>query len=116
MITSDILRRIKSMKKLLYLLVCLSVVLSACGLVPTASPPAPTTPSPTVTPTSTDTPTPTITDTPTFTPTPLYPVEGLGPSNFPANVDQLTGLKVTDPSLLQRRPMVIKVQNLPRTG
>jgi hypothetical protein len=43
-------------------------------------------------------------------------VEGYGPTGFPANIDPLTGLKVTDPSILQRRPMVIKVQNLPRNG
>ena len=43
-------------------------------------------------------------------------MEGYGPANFPADIDALTGLKVTDPALLQRRPMVIKVQNLPRNG
>jgi hypothetical protein len=102
------------MKKLLFVLVCLSVVLSACSLIPTAAPTV--TPTPTETPTVTETPTPLSTNTPTVTPTPLYPVEGLGPANFPADVDQLTGLKVTDPALLQRRPMVVKVQNLPRDG
>jgi hypothetical protein len=102
------------MKKLLYLLVFLSMLLSACGLVPTATPTI--TPSPTETPTSTETPTPLPNNTPTLTPTPLYPVEGYGPTGFPANIDPLTGLKVTDPSILQRRPMVIKVQNLPRNG
>jgi hypothetical protein len=102
------------MKKLLHLLVFLCVLLSACGLAPTATPT--TTPSPTETPTSTEVPSPLPTDTTTLTPTPLYPVEGYGPTGFPANVDPLTGLKVTDPSILQRRPMVIKVQNLPRNG
>ena len=43
-------------------------------------------------------------------------MEGYGPTNFPADVDPLTGLKVADPAMLQRRPMVIKVQNLPRNG
>jgi hypothetical protein len=104
------------MKKFLNMFVFLSVLLSACGLVPTAPPTATTTPSPTETPTSTETPTPTPTATATLTPTPLYPVEGYGPANFPADIDALTGLKVTDPALLQRRPMVIKVQNLPRNG
>ena len=51
---------------------------------------------------------------PTPTITPLYPPEGYGPANFPANVDPLTGLPVSDPALLQRRPMLIKVSNLPR--
>ena len=90
------------MKKFLNMFVFLSVLLSACGLVPTAPPTATTTPSPTETPTSTETPSPLPTDTPTLTP--LYPVEGYGPSNFPVNVDPLTGLKVTNPALLQRRP------------
>jgi hypothetical protein len=43
-------------------------------------------------------------------------VEGYGPSNFPADVDPLTGLNVANPAVLDRRPMVIKVQNIPRTG
>ena len=102
------------MKKFLFVLVFLSVVLSACGLLPAATPT--NTPAPTETPTSTKTPTPLPTNTPTLSPTPLYPVEGYGPSNFPSDVDPLTGLKVTNPALLQRRPMVIKVQNLPRNG
>ncbi|HVM70480.1 MAG TPA: DUF3048 domain-containing protein [Anaerolineales bacterium] len=104
------------MKKLLYLLALLSIVLSACGLAPAAA----TTPAASATatdaPTATDTPTATPTATLTFTPTPSYPPEGYGPSNFPAGVDPLTGLKVSNPALLQRRPMVIKVQNLPRDG
>ena len=102
------------MKKLLYALVCMAVLLSACGLIPAATPTI--TLNPTETPTSADTPTPLPTDTPTLTPTPAYPAEGYGPSNFPADVNPLTGLKVADPALLQRRPMVIKVQNLPRNG
>jgi hypothetical protein len=92
------------------------VLLSACGLVPTASPTPTATPLPTATSTITDTPTATPTNTPTLTATPSYPAEGYGPSNFPADVDPLTGLKVADPALLQRRPMVVKVQNLPRNG
>jgi hypothetical protein len=106
------------MKKLFYALVCLSVLLSACGVAPAVPPP--TAPAPASTPTDppaiTDTPTATLTSTPTLTVTPSYPPEGYGPSNFPADVDPLTGLKVANPALLQRRPMVIKVQNLPRDG
>jgi len=64
-------------------------------------------------PTTTDTPT-VIPPTPTETPIPLvYPV---GPSGFPSNVDPLTGLAVSDPSLLNRRPLAIKVSNFPRTA
>ena len=102
------------MKKILYVLVFLSVVLSACGLTPNATPTI--TSAPTATPTLTETPTVTSTSTPTFTLTPTYPAEGYGPSSFPTDVDPLTGLKVANPALLQRRPMMVKVQNLPRNG
>lgn len=68
-----------------------------------AIPPATSTPLP-----------PTDTPTPTLTPTPNYPVEGRGPTGFAAEVNPLTGLEVDDPSRLNRRPIVIKVENLPR--
>jgi len=101
------------MKKLFYVIVSLSILLAACG--PTA-PAATPTPPPTYTPpavSATPQP-PTATPTPQPSPTPLYPPEGYGPSNFPSNVDPLTGLQVADPTLLDRRPMLIKVSNLPR--
>ncbi len=41
-------------------------------------------------------------------------VEGL--VNFPDNVNPLTGLVVDDPSRLERRPVLVKVSNFPRTG
>jgi hypothetical protein len=109
------------MKKFLVILVILSALLSACGAATTAAPTDTATsipPTDTPAPTSTNTPTPLPTDTPTptLTPTPSYPTEGLGPANFPTNVNPLTGLEVANPALLDRRPMVIKVQNLPRTG
>jgi hypothetical protein len=104
------------MKKALYLLVFLSLLLSACGLIPTPTPTATATATATETPTVTPTPTPLPTNTPTLTPTPAYPPEGYGPANFPAEVDPLTGLNDANPALLQRRPMVIKVQNIPRDG
>ena len=63
----------------------------------------------------TQTPTPAATETPTATATPEYPVEGYGPSGFPTDINPLTGLKVADPALLDRRPLAIKVPNLPRT-
>lgn len=52
--------------------------------------------------------------TPTMTSTPFYPAEGMGPGNWPAGINPLTGLEVADPSLLLRRPIIIKVENLPR--
>jgi hypothetical protein len=67
--------------------------------------------------TSTAMPTETLpepTATPTETPIPLvYPV---GPSGFPTNVNPLTGLAVSDPTLLDRRPLAVKVTNFPRTA
>ena len=36
--------------------------------------------------------------------------------NFPDNVNPLTGLVVADPSRLDRRPVMVKVSNFPRTG
>ena len=72
---------------------------------PTALQPEPLTP----TPTFTFTPNP-----PTLTPTPAYPEAGYGPTNFPEGINPLTGLKVEDPTLLERRPIVVKIQNLPR--
>ncbi|HOG79026.1 MAG TPA: DUF3048 domain-containing protein [Anaerolineaceae bacterium] len=70
------------------------------------------TPTSTATPTQTPTPTATPTATPTPTPTPVV----YGPTGFPDNVNPLTGLVVSDPELLNRRPMFIKVANFPRTG
>ena len=48
-----------------------------------------------------------------LTATPGYPEEGYGPDNFPIDIDPLTGLS-TDPANLDRRPLLIKVSNLPR--
>ena len=107
------------MKKLLYVFVSLSMLLAACG---TAAPAATATatetatvPAPTVTPVASASPQPpTVTPSPQPSPTRLYPPEGYGPSNFPSNVNPLTGLQVADPTLLKRRPLLIKVPNLPR--
>jgi hypothetical protein len=37
-----------------------------------------------------------------------------GPTNFSPNINPLTGLPVADPSLLERRPLAIKIQLYPR--
>lgn len=71
----------------------------------TALQPLPATPTATVTPTEVP---------PTPTPTPAYPATGYGPSGFPANVNPLTGLELIDATILERRPVIVKVQNLPR--
>ncbi len=67
--------------------------------------------------TATVPPTPVITATldpslPTATPTPLV----LGLTGFPPGINPLTGLAVDDPSLLDRRPVMVKVSNYPRSG
>ena len=99
------------MKKLLYVFVSLSVLLAACGPAASATGPAPT-----EIPVASATPRPpTVTPSPQSSPTPLYPSEGYGPANFPLNVNPLTGLQVADPTLLDRRPLLIKVSNLPRS-
>jgi hypothetical protein len=71
------------------------------------------TPTPFVPPTLTPTPTAAVTDTATPTPEPTQPVTPtvtpwptFGPDTCP-----LTGLQVSDPALLQRRPLAIKIQN-----
>ena len=37
-----------------------------------------------------------------------------GPTNFPPNINPLTGLEVADPSLLDRRPLAVKITLMPR--
>jgi hypothetical protein len=49
---------------------------------------------------------------PTVVPTPA-PV-AYGPLEFPANISQLSGKAASDPSLLERRPVAVKVQLFPR--
>jgi hypothetical protein len=97
-------------KPFLYTLILLALLMAACS--PT-TPAATPTPTELILPTATPTPLP-PTETPTLTPMMSYPPEGYGPSNFPTDVDPLTGLKVANPALLERRPLAIKVSNLPR--
>lgn len=61
---------------------------------------------------------PTETATATLTPTatPPYPVEGFGPDIFPMDVNPLTGLYVTNGRELDKRPVAIKINIVPRTG
>jgi len=58
------------------------------------------------------------TQTPPLAPlvTPTNTPQKLGPANFPAGVDPLTGLQIPNPALLARRPLAIKVSNLPRNN
>jgi len=108
--------------KYLFIGLLLALLLAGCGrlgnspdetIIPTLNPiintPTPE-PSPTSTATSTFTPTATSTSTPTATPTPAK----YGPTNFPENINPLTGLAVSDPEILDRRPVAIKVNIVPR--
>ena len=71
--------------------------------------------------TDTPQPTPTLappTDTPTPTAIPATPTPvavASGPTGFPNNYDPLTGLPVSDPTILNRRPVMVKVSNWPAT-
>jgi hypothetical protein len=106
-------------------LAILSAVLAACSVImpgPVATDAqqieatATFTPTATQTPTATPTPTPSPTPTDTPTPTPEYPDEGFGPTDFPENVNPLTGLFVSDPEDLQRRPIAFKINIVPRNN
>ncbi len=76
------------------------------------------TPEPTFTITSTATLEPTPSLTPTFTPTfPATLTPTLTPfGEFNMGINPLTGLAVDDPEKLERRPVMVKVSNWPRTG
>jgi len=90
----------------------ISTSTSPADEIPTAAPTTEVSPTPTDTQEpATDTPEPTETSAPTPTQPAAY-----GPANFPANVDPLTGLEVSDPALLQRRPVAVKIQMFPRGG
>ncbi len=88
-----------------------TTILAACGIQSVPVYPPTALPLPSATATLLPTETPTLTPTATQS----YPSEGLGPTGFPADVDPLTGLAVANPGLLNRRPLAIKVSNLPRS-
>lgn len=64
-------------------------------------------------PIATETATPSVTLEPPTTATSF--VYAYGPSDFPEPINPLTGLPVDPPQLLERRPIVIKVTNFPRS-
>ena len=104
------------MKKLpLLFSVILLVLLSACNI-PEQETQQPTrTPEqikliPTFTSIPTDTPTPTNTPLPTET----ISESSFGPTDFPVDVNPLTGKRVDNPQLLERSPLAVKVQIFPR--
>ncbi len=98
---------------LAFLTACAQTTPAAVSFTATREPAATFTPSP-LPPTATLAPSSTPEPVATATSIPNYPPEGYGPGGFPADVNPLTGLRVADPNLLNRRPIVIKVENLPR--
>lgn len=108
------------MKRCTILCILLILALSACSTAlpqgtPTASEvPATATSIATSTSTATATATETPSPTPTITPIPL-PVE-YGPDDFPDGINPLTGLSVADGKLLERRPVAVKINLVPRTS
>ncbi len=117
------------MRKVMIILIVLALAVSSCNLpagtptqsAPTQAPftdtPVPPTDTPAPTATSTNTPTETATFTPsptatdTLTPTPAV----FGPDNFPADLNPLTGLAPASPDLLNRRPVAVKINLVPRS-
>lgn len=99
------------MKRILFIIVLLTLMMVACGK--NGNTPTPTQVSPIPTHSPTQVATLELSSTPvnpTLTPT----LSISGPSDFPAGVNPLTGLLVPDPSLLERRPLAVKISNLPR--
>lgn len=112
------------MNKHLVLVAFFALLLAACGnraAAPTLSVPTEAVPisqvdtlTPEATPTETATATAEPTITPTLTPTATPEPRGYGPDDFPKNVNPLTGLVVADPTILERRPIGIKINIVPR--
>ncbi len=65
-------------------------------------------------PAPTEPPTPIPTEAAAPSPAPTSSLMGVG--GFPETVNPLTGLTVPDPFLLNRRPVMVKVSNYPRSG
>ena len=117
------------MKKILIIL-CISILISACTSQNNPQQAEPTnqgTPAPAsetamitnqpLTPTQTQTAPPTSTPVPTETASPMpspTPVN-YSPGKFPDGVNPLTGLMVNDPTVLDRLPVAVKINNYPRS-
>jgi hypothetical protein len=105
------------MKKI-WLFALLGVALAACSSSAPQVTAAPTTDNVVIAATATALPaTPTTAPAkPTLAPTAVRPTEPVryGPADFPAGVNPLTGQTVADPSVLNRRPVALKVQLFPR--
>jgi hypothetical protein len=96
------------------ILITLLSLTFACNAPPGGQPVSQPAPSPTVTPFSLPSATAALDQPSTnLTAMPAYPEAGYGPDTFPLDINPLTGLSAA-PALLERRPMLIKVSNLPR--
>lgn len=103
------------LKRCLSLLALLAVLLSSCET--TAPQPAAWSPLNTVSATQAgDLPTPLAANSALATETESPQIDLQGLPDLPADVNPLTGLRVADPTRLERRPLMVKVSNYPRTG
>lgn len=98
------------MKKSLHVLFVLVFLLAGCGVGVVSPTPTEELPSPTDNPTEV----PMASPTPQTEESPV-PQSEYGPTNFPADVNPLTGMQVSNPDLLERRPLAVKIANLPRS-
>lgn len=111
------MKKISAMLLLIFLISACSIggpepteIITVESIVESATP---TQPEPTSTPVPpTETPTP----EPTPTATPPYPDEGYGPDDFPIDINPLTGLRMSNSTTLDRRPVAVKINIVPRTG
>ena len=102
-------------------LAVLLLILTACSSPAPKASPTPTVPpivtsgapQPTTAPDAASTVAPTI-PAPTAVIVTPDTVQQYGPDNFPPDVNPLTGLKVADASVLDRRPLAVKVSQFPR--
>jgi hypothetical protein len=79
---------------LMFFVISTTMVLAVAESTPTAVPTAQSSPTP----------------YPTWEPT---PTGAIGPFAFPDGVNPLTGLPISDPALLKRRPLAVKISNAP---
>lgn len=103
-------------------IISIAILFSACRLGTNKPEPMPATDAPPPTEMQTATPSPIseVSLAPVFMPTGTAGVQpapnSYGPEQYPAGINPLTGKSISDPALLERRPVSIKVNNYPRTN
>lgn len=106
----------RSLRWLVSVIGLLAVVVAALPACQTPTPAPPPTPTRTPRPAATSTPeapSQVATFTPAITPTPAPTADARIQTEFPADVNPLTGEQVADPAVLNRRPMAVKISNYP---